>query len=317
MNRRDALKRLLIAPFAPISVFAPRTVFASKPVLPSLQHNHNFSKQSLQLDQILPRATRQTFENVTVYSTVGPVTQQKLERWSRSWDILIKMLGWWWIDQIPRPFKIIMVSESEFDQIWRTHFTEGHTGVALFNYPDELWSRGYNDQDWWVIHEALHRILSWIYRDNIAFQNLSKPGSSPLIIAAAELAVNILKSELGPNSNPVINLVRFNRLWEVTKEIMQTAGFIGLERISPPQIVDICQGCEGGGVSRISYERWQIYNRTGEIYLAIRMFSAILYVYNSHRDGTDIIYSIAVCNAKKILDRELGFIQFEQSFPFC
>lgn len=304
---RKRLSTIILGMIIIARIFISTPVFAHEPVLPN-HDDHGLSKQNL-LDQILPRATVQAYGNIVVYSTVGLATQQRLERWSRSWDVLINMLSWWWIDQIPRPFKIIMVSESEYDLLVNVP-----NSGAVFVYPDEVQIRGYRDNDVYVIHEALHRILSWVYIRNVsAFPNELQPGASPLITAAAQFTVNGLNAELGPNPNGlIIDLVRFNRLWEIIKQIIQVAGFIGLERISAPQLWPAeISPLRSTDVWIRLYQEWQRCNGTGEIYIAITMFSAILDFYNHHRDETGI-FNIAVCNAKKILDRELGFVQFEQ-----
>lgn len=279
-------------------------VFASEPVLPDRHYGFTKQDNSPQLAQILPRATVQAYGNVTVYSTVGTVSQQNLERWSLIPDLWVRTIGWYWIDQIPKQFKVIMVSEADFVRLFPSNANTG----GLFNYPNEVWSRGFYRGDMLVIHELLHWVLSWIYRINNDFANTRLPGYSPLIVSAGELATNQLNSELGPNPNPmVIDPVRFNRLWEITKQIMHWVGFIGLERVPTPRVEDICQGCGYGDVSRLLYERWQAYNGTGEIYLGITMFSAILDFYNYHRDRTGI-YTLAVCNLKNTLNIEAGYL---------
>ena len=286
----------------------PIAAFASEPVLP--KYDHEFAKQSRQLDEILPRATVQSFGNVTVYSTVGMVSQRNLERWSHIPDLWVNTIGWYWLDQIPRQFKVIMVSEADFLRLWPRNASDG----ALFNYPNEIWFRGFYNGDTSVIHELLHWVLSWIYLYSNDFTYTRLLGSSPLINVAGELATNRLNNELGVNPNPgVIDPVRFNRLWVISKEIMQEAGFVGLERVPTPRIEDICQGCGYGDVSRAEYRAWQTFNGTGELYLAVTMFSQILNFYNYHRDNTGI-FNIAVCNLKRRLDREMGFIQTDWCF---
>lgn len=306
MNRRSFLKRALcVLP----SIFIPKIVFASRPLLSSL-NNHSLSKQSFQLDQIIPEASKQEYENLTVYSTVGQVSEQTIIRWSKIWDLWVEIfvnMDWWFIDQIPKQFKVVLVSEAEYAKLWPLI-----DSTALYNYPDEVWSKGFTTYDTVIIHELLHRVLSWIYvRNSSAFPDTRLPGYSPFIINGAEYAVSKLTGE---RDDPmVIDQDRFNQLWTIAKQIMAGQGFVGTEEIPAPIIINAVSGIQRNQVSRILYERWEKHNGTGEIYLGIIMFSAILDHYNLHRDYTGI-FSLAVCNAKIRLNQKIGSNSGENFF---
>lgn len=298
----------------------PSIASASNPILPS--HSRGFSKQSAELNQILPGTSEQRFGKVTAYSTVGLIPQQKLERADRSWDIwthiFVRVMNWWWVGQIPKPFKLVVVSDAEFENLWPRR----PGAVGLFVYPDEVWIKGMHWlQDFGVVHELLHKPLSWIYVPNFdAFRNSRFPGYSPFIINGAEYAANKLAAEMGSNQNPVVNPDRFARLWQIAKDTMREQGFVGVERAPIPVVVNQQQE---SGVSRAQfhevlswlYEAWQNYNGSGETYIAIIMFSAILDWYNSHDDRTGI-FNVAVCNAKGILDQQMGRLNSENPIVF-
>lgn len=297
----------------------PSVVWASQPILPG--HRHGFSKKSEELNQILPWASEQKFGKVTVYSTIGPIPQQKLERANRAWDIwthiFVVIKNWWWIGQIPRPFKLVVVSEAEFENIWNRR-APGATG--LFLYPDEVWVKGmYWLRDFTVMHELLHKPLTWIYATNFdAFRDPRFLGYSPFIISGAEYAVNKLTAEMGQNNQLTIDPVRFERLWQIAREIMLEQGFWGVERTPTPVIVDSGSGLPRGEfheVLRWLYEAYQARDRSGEVYIAIIMFSAVLDWYNYHDDRTGI-FDVAVCSAKKILDEQMGRLANENPIVF-
>lgn len=296
-------------------------VFASQPILPN--YHRGFSKKSAELNQVLPWASEQRFGKVTAYSTVGLIPQQKLERADKARDIwthiFVVIKNWWWIEQIPKSFKLVVVSEAEFENLWPRQ----PGAVGLFVYPDEVWVKGMRYlRDFAVMHELLHKILSWIYLPNFdTFRNSRFPGYNQFIINGAEYAVNKLAAEMGSNGqNPAINPTRFERLWQIAKDIMREQGFVGVERTPAPVVVNQQQE---SGVSRAEYhevlkwlyENWQAYNGSGETYVAIIMFSAILDWYNSHDDRTGI-FDVAVCNAKKILDQQMGRLTNENPLVF-
>ena len=320
------LRKTFLPLIIPLFLLNAAIAFASKPMLDTPR---GFNKQSLQLNQIIPRASKQKYGHVTVYSTVGMVSQFTLMRWSFTpdlWaDIFVNRQKWWWVEQIPRPFTVIIVSEAEFKQFWP--WVKDSAG-GIFNYPNEVWLKEFNAQkDMPVIHEILHKDLAWIYVPNYpASPNTRLPGYSPLIIVGGEILANQLNDELGFNPDPIIfNPQRFNRMWEKAKTLMLGQGFIGVENVPTPRVVNCRQNCawQITDVNIKEYEGWQRYNGTGEIYLSIIMLTQILHYYNDHQDNTGI-FDLAVCNAKRYFNQLIGpnpgensFIVFQGQFISC
>ena len=119
--------------------------------LPILNPRQGLNKQSFQLNQIISRASKQDYGNITVYSTVGLADQNTLDRWNRAEPIWIHKFviikNWWWIQYIPRYTKFIMVSESEFGALWPRYADKG----GLFVYPNEIWIKGFYRGDMLII----------------------------------------------------------------------------------------------------------------------------------------------------------------------